>query len=163
MILFRGYNDGQDRGRFVWPVNDGVFSLFDTGTGELMQRHYWTIKNPKGSFNITRNTEGTFSIIYIGEGGRFYGEAVIDPARWELIVLWDRTDDPWHLIESDPPEHTFIIDPSLPPSADRTLNLERVIFAPWLELTLRLTGSQLSRIISEVAILGRNKLIFDNS
>ena len=89
------------------------------------------INTAKGSFDIYRNIDGTFTAIYIGEGDVVYAEARIDPFTLELEILWDKTDDR----EFRPPgriEGNFFSDTATQ-SHDRTLNLERIIFTPWLE------------------------------
>jgi len=127
-ILFDGFNDGSIRDVHE---KEGIFSLFDGETGALIHQFSWVINNPIGGFDILRNVDGTFSVIYTGQGSVVYGEAIVDPIAMKLRVLWDKTDD----IDFVPPEQIegqFIDDISFK-HLDRTLNLEIVVFAPEYE------------------------------
>ena len=129
LILFIGYNDGSDD--LIWPEKEGVFSLFETKNGDLLHRFHWTINTAIDSFDLFRNIDGTFTVFYGGEGDVVYAEARIDPFTFKLEVLWDRTNDRTFR-PPDRIEGNFFDDIAFQ-FEDRTLNLERIIFAPWLE------------------------------
>ena len=124
-MLFRGFNDGSYQPH---TVRESTLSLFDGETGTLLHRFIWTINNPIGGVGIFRNADGTFRLLYTGEGAVVYGEAIVDPVALELKVLWDKTDDR----DFDPPERTRtqFSDDIAYQYEDKTLNLETVVFEP---------------------------------
>jgi len=123
-----------------------VFFLYCTETWERLHEFSWAFRAVIGFVDIRRNPDGTFTVRYgggapVGGGGAMqlgiFALATFDPISLEFEVLWDRTDwsrEDW-LSADDfqrvPTVRDFSDDRGYH-RFDPTLNLEEVIFAPWI-------------------------------
>lgn len=123
---------------------EAIFFLYDTQTWERLHEFHIAFREPVGRAIPWRTPEGGFIVEYggaapIGGGGAMvigiYALATFDPVTMVLEVLWDRTDwsmDEWRRAEDfqRPPRIQTFMDDRGAHQFDRTLHLERVIFAP---------------------------------